>query len=273
MSKRRNIERRLRSYAEIGDIMNAMKNLSMIETLKLTRFIGHQRRVVESIEVAARDFLSFYGDLLAGARSRQNVYLVIGTERGFCGNVNEALLPVLDDEWKTQGPGAVVLAGSRVAARLVDDPRVAARLTGATVVEEVEPVLLQLAIALRGMPRPLRFTVLYHRPDADGVTVSRLNPFPDPGQSVAHHAYPPRLNLEPLHFLEQLGEHYLFAALHELFYSALLAENQRRIQHMEGALGRLEERSTHLVRDRNRLRQEEITEEIEVIMLSAEAIQ
>lgn len=273
MSKRRTIERRLRSYAEIGDIMNAMKNLSMIETFKLTRFIKHQRRVVASIETAARDSMSFYGYRLAGPRSRQNVYLVIGTERGFCGNINEALLPVLDHEWETQGPGAVVLAGSRVAGRLTDDPRVTARLTGATVGEEIETVLLQLAAALRGMPRPLRFIVLYHRPDTDGVTVSRLNPFPDLGQSTAQHAYPPRLNLEPIHFLEQLGEHYLFAALHELFYSALLAENQRRIQHMEGALSRLEERSTGLVRERNQLRQEEITEEIEVIMLSAEAIQ
>lgn len=273
MSKRRVIERRLRSYAEIGDIMSAMKNLSMIETLKLARFIGHQQRVVKSVEEVARDFMSFYGHLLAGPRSRQNVYLVIGTERGFCGNVNEALIPVLDREWKAQGPGAMILAGSRLAARLGSDSRVTARLPGATAVEEVETILLQLASALRGMRRPLRFTVFYHRPDADGVTVSSLNPFPDLGESPARYAYPPLLNLEPIHFLEQLGEHYLFAALHELFYSALLAENQRRIQHMEGALSRLQERSERLVRDRNRLRQEEITEEIEVIMLSAEAIQ
>ncbi len=276
MSKRRGIERRLRSYAEIGEIMNAMKNLSIMETFKLMRFIGNQRRVVQSLEAAARDFMSFYGDLLSLPRPRETVYLVIGTERGFCGNLNETLLPALDHEWKTQGPGSVVLAGSRVAARLADDPRVVGRLTGASVVEEVEAILLQLASVLRGVPRPLRFSVLYHRPDADGVTVARLGPFPDPGQSAAsaaHYAYPPRLNLEPMHLLEQLGEHYLFAALHELFYSALLAENQRRIQHTERALGRLEERSARLMRDRNRFRQEEITEEIEVIMLSAEAVQ
>ncbi|MDH3435961.1 MAG: F0F1 ATP synthase subunit gamma [Betaproteobacteria bacterium] len=272
MSKRRKIERRLRSYSEIADIMNAMKNLAMIETLKLTRCIGHQRRVVATTESAAQDFMVFYGHLLAGRKSGHHVYLAIGTERGFCGNLNEALLPALEREWTAQGPGAVVVAGNRVAARLADDPRVVARLTGATVVEEVEAILLQLATALRGLRRPLRFTVLYHHSDKDGVTVSRLNPFPDLSQYAAHHAYPPRLNLEPIHFLEQLGEHYLFAALHELFYSALLAENERRIQHMEGALSRLEERSARLVRDRNRLRQEEITEEIEVIMLSAEAI-
>ena len=273
MSKRRQLERRLKSYEEIGEIMNAMKSLAMIETLKLTRFIGHQRRAVESIEAAARDVMSFHGHLLPDAQSRGNVYLLIGTERGFCGNLNESLRPELDREWQSRGPGALVLVGSRIISRLGDDPRVTARLGGASVVEEVETILLQLAAALRNLPRPLRFTVLYHRPDSDHVTVARLNPFPGGNQTAAHHAYPPRLNLEPMHFLQELGEQYLFAALHEAFYSALLAENQRRVQHMDGALRRLNERSARMVRACNRLRQEEITEEIEVIMLSPAAAQ
>jgi len=271
MRKRRQLERRLKSYGEIGEIMNAMKSLATIETLKLTRFIAHQRRAVESIEAAAQDFMTFYARLLPKAQARQNVYLLVGTERGFCGNLNESLLAELDREWQAQGPGALVPVGSRVISRLGDDPRVTARLSGASVVEEVEAVLLQLATSLRSVPGPLSFTVLYHRPDTDGVTVARLSPFPTRKQATAHSGYPPRLNLDPMHFLQELGEQYLFAALHEVFYSALLAENQRRVQHMDGALRRLEDRSARMVRACNRLRQEEITEEIEVIMLSPAA--
>jgi F-type H+-transporting ATPase subunit gamma len=44
------------------------------------------------------------------------------------------------------------------------------------------------------------------------------------------------------------------------------------MQHMDAAVRRLEKISRELVRKRNTLRQEEITEEIEVIMLSVEAL-
>jgi F-type H+-transporting ATPase subunit gamma len=52
-----------------------------------------------------------------------------------------------------------------------------------------------------------------------------------------------------------------------------MAENQRRMQHMDAAVRRLELTCADLLRRRNILRQEEITEEIEVIMLSVEALE
>ena len=60
--------------------------------------------------------------------------------------------------------------------------------------------------------------------------------------------------------------------MHDVFYSSLMAENRRRLQHMEGAMQRMEERAGDLQRKYNLLRQEEITEEIEVIMLSSDAL-
>ena len=65
---------------------------------------------------------------------------------------------------------------------------------------------------------------------------------------------------------------YLFAALQELLYGSLLAENRLRMQHMDSAVRRLEQTSEELVLRRNVLRQEEITEEIEIIMLSVGAL-
>jgi F-type H+-transporting ATPase subunit gamma len=85
-------------------------------------------------------------------------------------------------------------------------------------------------------------------------------------------AYPPRLNLEPEAFFAGLTEHYLIAKLPGLFYGSLMAENRRRLEHMDRALGRMQTRIDDLGRRRNALRQEEITEEIEVILLSAEGM-
>lgn len=92
-----------------------------------------------------------------------------------------------------------------------------------------------------------------------------------PGRQVRM-SYPPLLNLDPLVFATDLIDQHLFSLLHEVFYSSLMAENLRRFRHMDQAVQRLEKDMVELVLKRNSLRQEEITEEIEVIMLSAEAL-
>jgi len=53
MSKRRDLETQIHSLNEIREIMNAMKNLSLMEVHRLTRFLDTQARVVAGIEAAA----------------------------------------------------------------------------------------------------------------------------------------------------------------------------------------------------------------------------
>ena len=87
-------------------------------------------------------------------------------------------------------------------------------------------------------------------------------------------SYPqaPLLNLEPTRFLLQFTSQYLYAALHEVFYASLMAEIRKRLEHMDSAIRRLEKDEAKLRLRYNALRQEEIIEEIEIIMLSAEAL-
>ena len=69
-----------------------------------------------------------------------------------------------------------------------------------------------------------------------------------------------------------LTGHYLYAALNAVLYSSLMAENRQRQVHMDRALQRLDEDSARLQLTYNIQRQEEITEEIEVILLSADML-
>jgi F-type H+-transporting ATPase subunit gamma len=278
MSKRRDLETRLRSLNEIKEIMNAMKNLSLMEVQRLTRFLDTQRRVVAGIEAAAADFLFFHPELFSGEEECRNVHLLVGSERGFCGDFNESLLRSLDNHLGSTRDGTWVVIGSRLAAKLRDDPRVAASLDGASVAEEVDGVLLKLletlgSLSLHGAARvPLRLTLFRHDAAEGAIKVSDLRPFPKPQSGITRVSHPPLLYLKPHIFVSGLAEHYLFAALHELLYSSLIAENQRRMQHLNAAVQRLERTSAELLRKRNILRQEEITDEIEVIMLSVAAL-
>jgi F-type H+-transporting ATPase subunit gamma len=63
-------------------------------------------------------------------------------------------------------------------------------------------------------------------------------------------------------------DHILFAALQALLYSSLMAEHRHRLRHLDGALKRIDERSRALTLRRNLWRQEEITEEIELVLLN-----
>lgn len=279
MSKRRELETQLRSLNEIKEIMNAMKNLSLMEVHRLTRFIDTQSRVIASIEAAAADFLFFYPELFSGEEEFRNVHLLVGSERGFCGDFNESLLRALADHLGSARDVTLVVIGGKLAAKLTDDTRVVASLDGASIVEEVDIVLTKLIETLTVLDAPgarrapLRLTVFHHSAAEDRVEISALRPFPKRQSRSTPFAYAPELYLRPRSFLTGLAEQYLFAALHELLYSSLMAENQRRMQHMDAAVRRLERTSAELLRKRNTLRQEEITEEIEVIMLSVQALE
>ncbi|GAB5605761.1 F0F1 ATP synthase subunit gamma [Sideroxyarcus sp. TK5] len=280
MSKRMLIQKHLGTLNDIGGIMGAMKNISLMETHKLARFLAHQHRVLAGIEAAAADFLAHYPE--TGYRPEDaapNIIVAIGSQRGFCGDFNESLAQAMRHHWQQGSPASVLVVGRRLAAKLGREPRIAATLDAPSVAEEVQPVLQRLMDALgelharAGENKLLTVSVIAHREGENQVGVRSILPAPDPGHTAPRFAYPPMLNLAAAQFFAGLARHYLWAQMHDVFFSSLMAESRRRLQHMEGAMQRLEEKSGELQRKYNLLRQEEITEEIEIIMLSNEALQ
>ena len=277
MTRRRKLEQHRHSLKEIRDIMNSMKTLAYMETRKLTRFLDAQRAVVQSIEDVAADLLSFYPETLPEVKETKAVYLLLGSERGFCGDFNHALLRHLElvlQDHDANNP--ILLAiGRKLSMLLEDDSRVTAFLDGAGVAEEATSLLNQLVRTLTTLQEKhgvLSVYCLYHGGE-DGIVMQRLlPPFHELMQRPPRYPHPPLLNLEPAEFLIELTEQYLFAALFELLYTSLMAENHNRVAHLEGAVKHLDDESSKLTRQSNAMRQEEIIEEIEVILLSATSL-
>ena len=59
MSNRRDLETKIHSLNDIKEIMNAMKNLSLMETHRLARFLEHATPGGANVESVAADFLQF----------------------------------------------------------------------------------------------------------------------------------------------------------------------------------------------------------------------
>jgi F-type H+-transporting ATPase subunit gamma len=272
MSGLAELSQRFTRLKEISGIMTAMKSLSLVETHKLARFIGHQRRMLDNIEAAAAEFLHFF-PVESSRDARPAILLLIGSERGFCGNFNERIVAALDDLPRWEPAPALLVVGHRLGTRMAAHPNVTARLDGSTVTEDVPAVLNRLMDALHTASRQLAghgamFSSLAH--DADGEPrLKRLLPLSPPPPPLLAHA--PRLQLAPPAFFGELLDQYLLAALYGLLYESLAAENRQRLAHMEHALDRLDETVARLALRRNALRQEKIVEEIEVILSSEQA--
>jgi F-type H+-transporting ATPase subunit gamma len=271
MSRRRNIDVHRRNLGEIREIMNSMKSLAYIETRKLTKRLAAQRAVVASIETAARDFLSFFPNAPPSRPDSESIRLVIGTERGFCGDLNQRLWQHATAAAQDAAPERLLVVGRKLHGLFEDDSRVAAFLDGAETAEEVATVLNRIVAELSALqtqhaivPVSLTYVGMEHEPR----TMRLLPAFADQAASQEF-AYPPVLNLSAPELLLALTDQYLLAALNEILYSALMEENHRRVTHLDGAVNHLDEQMERLGRRLNELRQEEIIEEIEIILLSA----
>lgn len=271
MSQSRELKLQIAQMDEIRSILNSMKNLAFMEVHKLLRFHGMQNNVVEAIEKAAEDFLDVYPYAPVEASKGPHSVVLLGAERGFCGDFNETLI----NEIQPSNYAGIIAIGSRLSNKWpVTYPQPAAAIEGANVAEETPAIVNRLIDAITSLQEAhgfSRLSLVYHD-DALNRIVDQpvLPPFQQPLQRRPHSGSPPLLNLDPHDFFAGMAEHYLFAVLHKACYSSLLAENRRRLQHLEGAVQHLDDETLRLRRKSQRYRQEEITEEIEVILLNSE---
>ncbi|NVK40329.1 MAG: F0F1 ATP synthase subunit gamma [Oceanospirillaceae bacterium] len=269
---RQQLERHLRKLREAREIMNAMKSLAFMETRRLTQRLEAQRALVQGIEETAAELLAFHPELRPQPAVTAPLILLFGSERGFCGSFNDRLLQALEPNY--DGTERLIACGHKLCSRLEGDRRLYRALDGASVLDEIAGTLNRLSDTLAELhagASGLHLRVLYQDPDAhDIIDRPLLPPFQAIGATPTRHGCPPDLNVPPAQCLAEIIEHYLFAELHSIAYLSLMAENQQRMQHLDGAVRYLDERLDVLAQKGREIRQEEITEEIEVILLNSD---
>jgi F-type H+-transporting ATPase subunit gamma len=276
MTHRRELEKHRSRLAEIRNIMNSMKTLAYLETRKLSRFLGAQQAVLQNIETVAADLLDFYPEILPTQTPEQaTVYILIGSERGFCGDFNHTLRKHFDELLHVDTAPAETVAiatGHKLHILFEEDARITTCIEGVSAAEEIMSLLQQLVaevIAQQARYGLSSVYCLYHGSE-EGVRTQKIMP-PFLGSSAERPGYhhPPLFQLPVPDLFASLIDHYLFALLYEILCTSFMIENRHRIAHLEGAVKRLDDESSLLIRKCNALRQEELIEEIEVILLGA----
>ena len=269
MSRYRKVEYHLDQLRELQEIIASMKTLSQLELHKLAGLAAGQHAMAETLGRAAADFYHHHPQPYE--QEQGEIWLLLGSERGFCGDFNERLLQSLLQRFPQcrETPERVLAVGRKLWLRMEEALPGFVPLEGTSVSEELSRTLtavvggIQKAMAGEAVGT---LQLLYHDDVTGRIEAHRLLPpeLPEEGDGWRT---PPLLQLSPAEFLHQFLQHYLYLGLNERFVVSLLAENRYRVQHLEGAVRRLDERLDELATRARALRQEEITEEIEMILL------
>jgi F-type H+-transporting ATPase subunit gamma len=273
MSKRLEVKGRLKALDEIRGILSAMKNLAIVEMSKVGRHLEAQRRCVQVAEDALRDLTAFYGSPLPpekDAPGEEGLTVLVGSERGFCGAFNESLWEWFQEREK-EDEGKVLVVGRKLLTKFEGHPRLSGWLEGPDTAEEIPETILSLAERLTGTAsQSLR--VVFHDGAGSSIEPTVMSPFEEEISDKPSGPFPPLLQLPPERLYEDLLEQRLFFQLTRAFQASFMAENRERLRHMEGALQSLDKKRDGLRLRYNGLRQEEISEELEMILLGAEGM-
>ncbi|MEA3219941.1 F0F1 ATP synthase subunit gamma [Immundisolibacter sp.] len=262
MSRYRELTEHLKGLEDMRAILAGMRTLAAVELQRVTRLQDASEQLRQGLEAAVA--AHFAGRPPPPATADVGVCVLLGSEKGLCGDFNERLLAAAAGDAQPR-----VLVGSKLAATAVRMPAVAARCPGALAADDVGPVLTGLAQTLAGLNAAGgRLDVLCHEPQQHRVR--RVAVLPPPTGGTASDATP-RLQLPAPQFAAALLEQYLFAVLNGLLIGSLLVENQQRIAHLQAALQRLDDRCDELRQRQRHARQEQIIEEVEVALSVAGA--
>ena len=224
MTTRREIGRRLRSLDEIRGVMNSMKTLATMETHKLARFLAIQQRQVAAIEMMAADLLAHYPDVCPTSAPSEQGLILIGAERGFCGDFNDRVARAARPSGQPVATGAIIAVGARLGTRLEEQAAPVIGLDGASATEQVASVLEILAQSIATVQQtrgPLALTVVYHGgEDGDLRKRALFPPFAAVAPAPRSAGFPPRLQLPPPTLFAALLDQYLYAVLSEILYTS-----------------------------------------------------
>ncbi|MDD3650087.1 MAG: hypothetical protein PHC73_01215, partial [Immundisolibacter sp.] len=145
MSRYRELTEHLRGLEDIRAILSGMRTLAAVELQRVMRLQAPAAQLRAGLEAAVAT--QFAGRPAAPAAApAAGLWVVLGSEKGLCGDFNERLLAGLSD-----GATPRVLVGAKLAAAGEQMPAVVAHCPGALGVDDVGPVLGVLAQTLAGM--------------------------------------------------------------------------------------------------------------------------
>lgn len=266
MSQRQDIEARLVLYDELTGILGAMRSFALAELRRIGKRESAEQQVVDNLALTLQDLAAYLPadavSLISPAKPSRDIWLLLGSVRGFCGSFNEDVIRF----WRAEAePGSpVILVGERLHGMLQAENAVC--IAGADSGLDASAAIDRILTAVtdfRNEQQDEIFGLVACLRDEHGARCQRL--WPLLATPPAASGYPPLTLAPAAEVAAGVAEHYLYHTLLALLLRAIRVENHMRLLQMENALSHLDSGYEDLQRQRNRLRQEEIVQEIELM--------
>lgn len=260
MTQRHDLDARLALYGDLSGILNAMRSFALAELRRVTQREETQHQTAAALAQALADIALA---LPTPESPKQDIWILLGSVRGFCASFNEDVLNVWQQ--KKIAAAATIVVGERLATLMLNSASATIVPGAISAIDAIATIdrILAAVEAVRQTRRDNTGLVICYR-DELGARQQRLMPLPNP-----QHASPRELPItnEPVaRVAAGVAEHYIFHTLLSILFRSLRVENHMRMMQMENALQHIERNTEDLSRLRNQLRQEEIVEEIELII-------
>lgn len=262
MMQRKEIESKLTLYNELKGILGAMKSFALVELRKLTK-----REGAENIAMSlASEALQIMSPALPKFPDKYcDIWILFGSARGFCSSFNEDIVRI----WQEQNGNAcqTIIVGERLAS-LIPESEMITYIPGANGSHDATDVITNLVSKIEetGKRKGQKFGLIACLHNKQLANTHRLLPFITPANTSKEL---PLTNEPPETVATSVAEHYLFHSMFALLLQSLYVENHMRLMQMESAIKHIDDKLEAMQIMRNRLRQEEIVEEIELIAGSA----
>jgi F-type H+-transporting ATPase subunit gamma len=266
MSGRYALRERLTLLQELRQIVKAMTNLAFAELQRTIRILPALAMARDTVLQALDEEVMNESDVHAREpmRERPKTWLVIGSERGFCGAFNARIMTEAAALHRADPAARLVVAGRRLVELLGDDAGKVVALPGSAAIDEAASTLDAWLSALgRDLLDGRELWVLHA--GASGWVRERLLPRPEARQAARAAAL---RYLAPLVLRAALERQALRLMLEAALYGSLQQENHWRLAQMQRAKDHLDKLGRVLNRRHALLRQSDITNELETLMTS-----
>jgi F-type H+-transporting ATPase subunit gamma len=270
---------RIRTASELDAIVNTMRVLSQTRLLQAERTFGHLRRFSRETEHALERGLALVlggPGALGPGKSGATALLVLGSEHGFVGALDEKIVEAARAEASKDPATTVFLAGSELA-RTARDRGLASEgqrklPSSATSFEPMARAFTEAVAERLARGEFWRGVILgpRRRGRADWeIAVEQIFPVTVP----ASRAPAPFHFLPPQHLVVKLIEEFVFSKVAAAIAEAFLTEQLARVHSMEATRKSLEDKLEELRRAERVVRQEVITSELLEVVAGAAALE
>lgn len=268
MASSADIEKKMKAFRTIDDIVGAMKAYAGVTVRKTEESVRNVRVYEEAVLKAMSDIVSHHPYISPGQpRKGKRILLAFGSSQGFCGPFNEKMADAVAEA--AASDDTVIVIGRRLMSlvearsitlfRYLDSP---VSINGIqTAIREAIVPITETYKKEGYYDLSFLFTIITEN---RALTVSEqvLPPEIERVRALRPVREMPYIYLEPQLLFDKLLEEFLYISLYRCYVESLRSENWYRLRSMEGASENLMRHITDLDSLQKVVRQEEITEEM-----------